>query len=102
MIPCVDISVIDNAFISSKGGIPVQLKPEAPWIKKDAATGGIKFTDEMYLTDESDGKETPDSEKENKSRNQKNHDNRDRMFEEGAAMPRSYSQEVYLKKNIFM
>jgi len=69
MIPCVDTSVIEKAFITAKGQIPVQLKPEAPWVKKDSANGCIKFTDEIYLTDESDGQDTPDSEKENKAHN---------------------------------
>ncbi len=78
------------------------MKPEAPWVKKDSANGCIKFTDEIYLTDNSDGKDTPDSEKENKGQNQRQ-DHRDKMFDEMAGlMPKSYSQEVYLKKNIFL
>lgn len=69
MIPCVDTQVITEAFVSAKGGIPIQLKPEAPWIKKDAATGSVKFTDEIYITDANlDGCDTPDSEKEARRR----------------------------------
>lgn len=65
MIPCVDTAVITSAFTSSKGQIPVQLKPEAPWIKKDSVTGSVKFTDDIYLEDTNmDGCDTPDSEKE--------------------------------------
>lgn len=43
------------------------LKPEAPWIKRCAKTGGIKFTEEIYITDDSAGdRDTPDSDHENK------------------------------------
>lgn len=65
MIPCVDTKVICQSFISSKGQIPIALKPEAPWIKKDAVTGSVKFTDDIYITETNmDGCDTPDSEKE--------------------------------------
>jgi hypothetical protein len=71
MIPCVDLQVIEKAFTTSKGLIPIQLKPEAPWVKKDAVSGSIKFTDEIYATDDSDGKSTPES-KENNDKKNKN------------------------------
>ena len=65
MIPCVDNAVILTQFSSEKGQIPVTLKPEAPWIKKDPKTGSVKFTDAVYLSENStDACETPDSEKE--------------------------------------
>lgn len=91
MIPCVDNSVLD--FFTSKA---VPLKPEAPWIKK--CSFGIKFTDEIYITDD-DGEITPDEEKEYKKRKQRNADRGD--FDE-ALMPRWHSEQVLLKNNIFM
>ncbi len=70
MIPCVDTSVILSQFISEKGQIPLALKPEAPWIKRDAKTGSVKFTDAIYLSENStDACETPESEKEKKRAN---------------------------------
>lgn len=60
MIPCVDNQVLDG--LNSKA---VPLKPEAPWIKK--CSFGIKFTDEIYMTDD-DRENTPDEEKEYKKR----------------------------------
>jgi hypothetical protein len=46
------------------------LKPEAPWIKRDAKTGSVKFTDAIYLSENStDACETPESEKEKKRAN---------------------------------
>ena len=45
------------------------MKPEAPWIKKDPATGSVKFTDEILITDTNmDECDTPDSEKEDRKR----------------------------------
>ena len=65
MIPCVDPIVILAQFSSDKGQIPITLKPEAPWIKKDSKTGSVKFTDAVYLSENStDACETPESEKE--------------------------------------
>jgi hypothetical protein len=65
MIPCVDIQEVIKGFQSEKGLAPLVLKPEAPWIKKCAKTGSIKFTDEIYITDDSNGgRETPESESE--------------------------------------
>ena len=63
MIPCVDNQVLDG--LNSKA---VPLKPEAPWIKK--CSFGIKFTDEIYMTDD-DRENTPDEDKEYKKRKQK-------------------------------
>ena len=60
MIPCVDNSVLEQF---SAGAVP--LKPEAPWIKR--CSFGIKFTDEIYFTDD-DREATPDEEKEYKKR----------------------------------
>ena len=91
MIPGVDNSVLD--FFTSKA---VPLKPEAPWIKK--CSFGIKFTDEIYITDD-DGEITPDEEKEYKKRKQRNADRGE--FDE-ALMPRWHSEQVLLKKNIFI
>jgi hypothetical protein len=63
MIPCVDdVSVL--AQFSTKA---VPLKPEAPWIKR--CSFGIKFTDEIYFTDD-DREATPDEEKEYKKKKQ--------------------------------
>jgi len=45
------------------------LKPEAPWIKK--CSFGIKFTEEIYFTDD-DREATPDEEKEYKERSNNN------------------------------
>ncbi len=56
MIPCVDNAVLD--YFTSKA---VPLKPEAPWIKK--CSYGIKFTEEIYITDD-DHENTPDEDKE--------------------------------------
>lgn len=61
MIPCVDDATVLAQF-SSKA---VPLKPEAPWIKR--CSFGIKFTDEIYFTDD-DREATPDEEKEYKKR----------------------------------
>lgn len=47
------------------------LKPEAPWIKRDSKTGSVKFTDAVYLSENStDACETPDSEKEKRRAHQ--------------------------------
>ena len=58
MIPCVDNHVLDCL---KPGSVP--LKPEAPWIKR--CSFGIKFTDEIYITDD-ERENTPDEEKEYK------------------------------------
>jgi len=63
MIPCVDQNVVLEQFQLKKSA--VQLKPEAPWIKK--CQFGIKFTEEIYYTDD-DREPTPDEEKEYKKR----------------------------------
>lgn len=88
MIPCVDNNVLDS-FVPKT----VPLKPEAPWIKK--CSFGIKFTDEIYITDD-DRENTPDSEKEYKKR-------KARQAERAMAgnVPRSNSVPVTLKNNIF-
>ena len=91
MIPCVDNSVLD--FFTSKA---VPLKPEAPWIKK--CSYGIKFTDEIYITDD-DGENTPDEEKEYKKRKQRN---ADRGEFDDTYLPRWHSEPISLKKNIFI
>ena len=101
MIPCVDTAVISAAFVSSKGQIPIQLKPEAPWIKKDAVTGTVKFTDDIYITDVNmEGCDTPDSERE--ARKKEMQDEEDQYAAQGADEPHCYSQPVFLKKNIFV
>lgn len=70
MIPCVDYGVIMEAFKPTKkkdSKMPVALKPEAPWIKKDEETGAVRFTDEIYETDINfDECDTPDSDKRRK------------------------------------
>lgn len=69
MIPCVDTNVILDAFTTSKGQVPIPLKPEAPWIKKDTVTGSVKFTDDIYITESNmDGCDTPDSERDARKR----------------------------------
>ena len=62
MIPCVDNSVLEQFTLKA-----IPLKPEAPWIKKCAF--GIKFTEEIYFTDD-DREATPDEDKEYKKRKQ--------------------------------
>ena len=66
-----------SQFISEKGQIPLALKPEAPWIKRDAKTGSVKFTDAIYLSENStDACETPESEKERKrAKKERDHEN---------------------------
>jgi hypothetical protein len=99
MIPCVDTSVIQQAFTSTKGGIPIALKPEAPWIKKDPSTGSIKFTDDIYITETNmEGCDTPDSEKEARKRREEE----DHYAAQGADEKYSHSVPVFLKKNIFL
>lgn len=66
MIPCVDQNVVLEQFKFKKAN--VQLKPEAPWIKK--CQFGIKFTEEILYTDD-DREPTPDEEKEYKKRKQR-------------------------------
>lgn len=79
-------------FFNSKA---VPLKPEAPWIKK--CSFGIKFTDEIYITDD-DRENTPDEDKEYKKR--KNKQPNINEFE-GEQIPRSLSEKVTLRRNIF-
>lgn len=88
MIPCVDNGVLD--YFTPKA---IPLKPEAPWIKK--CSFGIKFTDEIYMTDEEE-RETPDEEKEYKKRKRRE---QERAME--GHMPRSYSERIMLRNNIF-
>lgn len=79
-------------FFNSKA---VPLKPEAPWIKK--CSFGIKFTDEIYITDD-DRENTPEEDKEYKKRKQKQAAHNDFDAE---PLPRSLSERVTLRKNIF-
>ena len=72
----------------------VQLKPEAPWIKK--CQFGIKFTEEILYTDD-DREPTPDDEKEYKKRKQRQQE----RAMEGAAFIRAHSEKVELRYNIF-
>ena len=90
MIPCVDNQVLDG--LNAKA---VPLKPEAPWIKK--CSFGIKFTDEIYMTDD-DRENTPDEDKEYKKRKQRQQE----RAMEGHIMVRSISEPVTLRKNIFV
>jgi hypothetical protein len=87
MIPCVDNSVLDNFTANA-----VPLKPEAPWIKK--CSFGIKFTDEIYMTDDDD-ENTPDEDNEYKKRKERQNRSLD-----GEVELRSHSEPV-LCKNIF-
>lgn len=69
------------------------LKPEAPWIKKDSVTGSVKFTEDIYVTEDIEGCETPESdEKRNDS---------DSYAANGADDKYSHSVPVFLKNNIF-
>jgi hypothetical protein len=96
MIPCVDNKVVMESFTTSKGQIPIPLKPDAPWIKKDLTTGSVKFTDDVFITEANqEGCETPDSDRDGRRRSES-----DRYGEREE--PRSFSQPVYLKKNIFL
>ena len=90
MIPCVDNGVLD--FFTAKA---VPLKPEAPWIKK--CSFGIKFTDEIYLTDD-DRENTPDEDKEYKKRKQRQ---QEKAGMDSQNLPRSMSERVVLHNNIF-
>jgi len=90
MIPCVDNNVLDCLTPSA-----VPLKPEAPWIKR--CSFGIKFTDEIYMTDD-DRENTPDEEKEYKKRKARQ---QERAIQGGEYMPRSLSEKVYVRNNIF-
>lgn len=92
MIPCVDQNLVLSQFQLKKSN--VQLKPEAPWIKK--CQFGIKFTEEILYTDD-DREPTPDEEKEYKKRKQRQ---QERALE-GAGFIRAHSEKVELKKNIF-
>lgn len=91
MIPCVDNNVLDSLTPSS-----VPLKPEAPWIKR--CSFGIKFTDEIYMTDD-DRENTPDEEKEYKKRKARQ---QERAINGVEFVPRSLSERVYLRNNIFV
>ena len=92
MIPCVDNNVLDCLTPSA-----VPLKPEAPWIKR--CSFGIKFTDEIYMTDD-DRENTPDEEKEYKKRKARQ---QERAINGGDyMMPRSLSEKVYVRNNIFV
>jgi hypothetical protein len=62
MIPCVDNNVLELFDTDS-----LQLKPEAPWIKK--CQFGIKFTEEIYFTDD-DREATPEEDKDYKKKKQ--------------------------------
>lgn len=90
MIPCVDNSVLEQ--ITPK---MVPLKPEAPWIKK--CSYGIKFTDEIYITDD-DRENTPDEEKDYKKKKQRNQERNG--FESDHAV-RARSEKIILKRDIF-
>lgn len=90
MIPCVDNQVLDGLTPSA-----VPLKPEAPWIKK--CTFGIKFTDEILMTDD-DRENTPDEEKEFKKRKQRQ---QERAMDGSAVVPRSVSERIKLRTNVF-
>lgn len=92
MIPCVDQNVVLEQFHLKKSN--VQLKPEAPWIKK--CQFGIKFTEEILYTDD-DREPTPDDEKEYKKRKQRQQE----RAMEGAGFIRSHSEKVELRTNIF-
>lgn len=92
MIPCVDQNLVLSQFQLKKSN--VQVKPEAPWIKK--CQFGIKFTEEILYTDD-DREPTPDEEKEYKKRKQRQ---QERALE-GAGFIRAHSEKVELKKNIF-
>jgi len=92
MIPCVDQHLVLSQFQLKKSN--VQLKPEAPWIKK--CQFGIKFTEEILYTDD-DREPTPDEEKEYKKRKQRQ---QERALE-GAGYIRAHSEKVELRKNIF-
>ena len=92
MIPCVDQNVVLEQYNLKKSN--VQLKPEAPWIKK--CQFGIKFTEEILFTDD-DREPTPDDEKEYKKRKQRQQE----RAMEGAGFIRAHSEKVELKNNIF-
>lgn len=68
------------------------MKPEAPWIKK--CSFGIKFTDEIYFTDD-DREPTPDEDKEYKKRKQQ------QAQRAKAGFVSSISERIILKNNIF-
>lgn len=91
MIPCVDNSVLEQFTAKA-----IPLKPEAPWIKK--CSFGIKFTDEIYFTDD-DREATPDEEKEYKKRKQQQQQRAARAA--AGAFARSISERVILRTNIF-
>jgi len=92
MIPCVDQQMVSSSFKLKKSG--VVLKPEAPWIKK--CQFGIKFTDEIYYTDD-DRDPTPEDEKEYKKKKQRQQE----RAMEGAGFVTSHSEKVELRTNIF-
>ena len=91
MIPCVDNCVLEQFTTKA-----IPLKPEAPWIKR--CSFGIKFTDEIYFTDD-DREATPDEEKEYKKRKQQQ---QQRAARAAATYMRSLSERVVLRTNIFI
>jgi hypothetical protein len=93
MIPCVENSVLDTFSPTA-----VPLKPEAPWIKK--CSFGIKFTDEIFYTDD-ERENTPDEEKEGRKRkDQEGGEGEDQSVPE-ISYVRSHSEKIVLKHNIF-
>ena len=95
MIPCVENKVLDTFTPNA-----VPLKPEAPWIKK--CSFGIKFTDEIFYTDD-ERENTPDEEKEyNKKKSRGERERQDDTSEPTMNYVRSRSEEVELKRNIFV
>ena len=89
MIPCVENSVLD-AFTPAA----VPLKPVAPWIKK--CNFGIKFTDEIFYTDD-ERENTPEEDK----RGRGEREQEERSVPE-ISYVRSHSEKCILKKNIFI
>ena len=94
MIPCVENSVLDTFTPNA-----VPLKPEAPWIKK--CNFGIKFTDEIFYTDD-ERENTPDEEKEYNKRKGRDADRSDNSGAPEISYVRSHSEKIILKKNIFI
>jgi hypothetical protein len=93
MIPCVENSVLDTFSPTA-----VPLKPEAPWIKK--CSFGIKFTDEIFYTDD-ERENTPDEEKEGRKRKDQEGGEGDDQSVPEISYVRSHSEKIVLKHNIF-
>lgn len=93
MIPCVENSVLDTFSPTA-----VPLKPEAPWIKK--CSFGIKFTDEIFYTDD-ERENTPDEEKEGRKRKDQEGGEGDDQSAPEISYVRSHSEKIVLKHNIF-